>query len=272
MSEQSKIWPVVAVPGEKSSGKKVKDQASATKQPAVVRDNGLASTKSADGSGILFAWKDALAHGRGMMSNVKSLVVALALAGMALPAGAASVNKTYSYFSVGGKTLEEIETELVRRGPRVKSTGRRHPGATQMEFTTRLAYAEREGNCAIVKASVSVRAKMILPRWGQRAKADGDTRLIWDTLSADIKRHEESHVIIAKNHARELEQALKGISRQRSCQLAAAKAKAMTEKILTKHDRAQDEFDRIEGINFESRIIRLLRYRMERIEAAKTPG
>ena len=196
----------------------------------------------------------------------------LVVAGLTLPAAAASLNKTYSYFSIGGKTLEEIEEELVKRGPQVKSTGRRHPGATQMEFTTRLAYAEKKGSCTIVKAAVSVRAKMILPRWRQRARADGDTRLIWDTLSSDIKRHEESHVVIAKNHARELEQALKAIGRQRNCQIAAAKAKKTSEKILARHDRAQDAFDKVEGINFESRIIRLLRYRMERIEAAKRPG
>lgn len=198
-------------------------------------------------------------------------LTAFLIAGMTLPAAAATVNKTYSYFSIGGKTLEEIETELVRRGPHVKSTGKRHPGATQMEFTTRLAYAESDRGCNIMKATVSVRAKMILPRWRQRARADGDTRLIWDTLSSDIKRHEESHVIIAKNHARELEQALTAIGRHKTCRIAAAKAKATSERILAKHDRAQDEFDRVEGINFESRIIRLLRYRMERIEAAKKP-
>ena len=39
----------------------------------------------------------------------------------------------------------------------------------------------------------------------QRAKAHSDTRAIWDTLSADIKRHEETHVKTAKNHAWELE-------------------------------------------------------------------
>jgi predicted secreted Zn-dependent protease len=201
----------------------------------------------------------------------KFLLTTLFTAGMTLPAAAASVNKTYNYFSIGGKTLEEIETELGKRGPHVKSTGKRHPGATQMEFTTRLAYAESNGSCTVFKASVSVKAKMILPRWRQRARADGDTRLIWDTLSSDIKRHEESHVVIAKNHARVLEQALKAIGRQQNCRVAATKAKATSERILAQHDRAQDEFDRVEGINFESRIIRLLRYRMERIEANKRP-
>jgi predicted secreted Zn-dependent protease len=202
----------------------------------------------------------------------KILLTVLAVAGLALPAGAASVSKSYSYFSIGGKTLEEIEQELVRRGPKVKSTGTRHPGATQMEFTTRIGYAEANGGCSIVKASVNVEAKMILPRWRLRAKADGDTGLIWDTLSADIKRHEESHVVIAKNHARDLELALQRIGRQPNCKVAAAKAKAVSDRILALHDRAQEEFDRIEGINFESRIIRLLRYRMDRIDAAKKPG
>jgi predicted secreted Zn-dependent protease len=204
------------------------------------------------------------------MKNI--LLTVLAVAGLCFPAGAATVSKTYSYFSIGGRTLEDIEKELARRGPHVRNTGQRHPGATQMEFTTRIAYAEGSNGCTLVKATVNVQARMILPRWRQRAKADGGTRLIWDTLSADIKRHEESHVVIAKNHARDLEAALRNIGRQPNCKIAAAKAKAVSEKILAKHDRAQDEFDRIEGINFESRIIRLLRYRLERIENGQISG
>ena len=203
----------------------------------------------------------------------KILLTLLAVGILSVPADAVSLSKTYSYFSVGGKTLAEIETEVDRRGPRVRSTGgRRHPGATQLEFTTRIAYAAGNGGCAIAEASVNVQAKIILPRWSQRAKADEDTRLIWDTLSADIKRHEETHAMIAKNHARDLELALRSIRRQRDCKVAVAKAKAVSDRILAQHERAQREFDRVEGINFESRIMRLLRYRLERIENNKTPG
>ncbi len=54
-----------------------------------------------------------------------------------------------------------------------------------MEITTRIDYAPDNRGCAIAKASVSVQTKIILPRWRQRAKADGDTRVIWDTLSAE---------------------------------------------------------------------------------------
>ena len=204
------------------------------------------------------------------MMTSKKLIVALSLAVLAWPAAAASLAKTYSYFSIGGSTLEEIQQQLDIRGPKVKTTGRRHPGATQMEFTSKVGYAERDGGCAIARASVTVKAKIILPRWTRPGRAEEDVRMVWDTLSSDIKRHEESHVVIAKNHARQLEQALLEIGKQKDCGTAQAKARDVTQKILASHDRAQVAFDRVEGINFERRIVRLLRYRMERI--AKTPG
>lgn len=198
------------------------------------------------------------------------VLAAAALAFLACqPAQAASVVKTYSYFTIGGTTVEQIETELKRRGPQVKSTGLRHPGATRMEFRSRVGYGESAGRCGVVDATVTVKAEMILPRWNRRKAASSDTRLIWDTLSADIRRHEEGHIVIARDHARDLEEALKTIQWQRDCARAQEKVKEVTARILARHDEAQDRFDRVEGRNFESRLLRLLQYRIERIEAGE---
>ncbi len=188
------------------------------------------------------------------------------------PATSVNVVKSYSYYRVGGRTLDEIEDQLAKRGPKVKTTGLRHPGATRMSFSTRIGYAESANACHIASATVTVKAKVILPVWRQRRRSEEDVRIFWDTLSADIKRHEERHVEIARNHARELEDALKASGRQKDCQIAAARAKEITQRILAKHDRAQARFDRVEGINFESRILRLLQYRIERIESGQLPG
>jgi predicted secreted Zn-dependent protease len=191
------------------------------------------------------------------------LVLATGLA----PASAATLSRTYSYFTIGGLTLPEIEQQLMIRGPRLDSTGQRHPGATNMEFTTRINYAEGGGWCRIASARVSVKAKVILPQWRNRRQADTEVRLIWDTLARDIKRHEESHVGIAKNHARELEQSLNALPRRKTCQALAKEVEKTTTRLLAMHDAAQNEFDRIEAINFEDRMMRLLRYRLEQIEA-----
>lgn len=203
---------------------------------------------------------------------MKRICLAFGLfASCVLPSSAASVSKTYSYFSVGGVTLDEIETELARRGPQVGSTGRRHPGATQMEFTTRVGYAEAKGGCAVVKATVSVKAKVILPKWRRPARAESDVRLVWDTLASDIRRHEESHVGIARTHARELEMALLKMRRQKNCTIAAEKAQQLQHRILADHDRAQGAFDRVESVNFERRIMRLMTHRLKR-QAAEKPN
>ncbi|MER8374719.1 DUF922 domain-containing protein [Mesorhizobium sp. M1406] len=202
---------------------------------------------------------------------MKQFLLGALLALTPIPAGAANLVKTYSYFAVGGSTLDEIEAQLFKRGPEVKSTGTRHPGATQMAFTTRISYARTSSSCRIADAVVTVKVKVILPEWRRTRKADADVRLFWDTLSADIKRHEERHVEIAKNHGRELEQALEATYPQRNCDAAKAKAAAITAAVLARHDRAQVQFDRVESVNFQSRILRLLRYRMERIGNGKLP-
>ncbi len=196
------------------------------------------------------------------------IVVALG----ACPAGAATVAKSYSYFTVRGTTYDRIQDELSRRGPHVGSTGARHPGATRMAFTTRIGYAQERSRCRIASAETTVKAEVILPRWRPRGKAEADVRLFWNTLFADIKRHEEHHVDIARAHARELETKLKAIGRQKSCEAAQAKAKAVTAAVLADHDRAQAQFDRVETINFESRLLRLLRYRIERMDKAGRQG
>lgn len=193
----------------------------------------------------------------------------LALAAGSVAAGAQTVAKSYSYFSIGGRTLDEIDKELSARGPKLEGSGKRHPGATRMKFSTNVTYAKAASGCTVDKAVVSVEANIILPRWGQRQRADGDTRLIWDTLSADIKRHEEAHVQIARRHARELEQGLRALGRRSDCEALKREASALGARVLAAHDSAQARFDRIEGINFESRMMRLLSYRLQRDEAAR---
>lgn len=203
---------------------------------------------------------------------IRVLLVASLIGLTALPSAAENLTKTYSYFSVGGTTLDELEDELNRRGPEVRSTGRRHPGATRMQFNTRLGYQEKKGSCRVAEATVTVKAKVILPRWRQRSQAGQDVRLIWDTLSDDIKRHEEQHVTIARKHARELERKLLRLGSQKTCALAAEKAKATADKVLARHDRVQAKFDEVESASYEKRLLKLLRQRMRMIDAGKIAG
>lgn len=201
----------------------------------------------------------------------KPLITAIAaFFSAAMAAEAASVSRSYTYFTIGGHTLGEIEEELQKRGPELGTTGSRHPGATKMAFTTRVGYEESDRGCRVSQANVSIAAEVFLPRWRNRRTAETETALIWDTLSADIRRHEEGHIVIARTHALDLERALLEITAP-NCEKAATIAEDVSHRILSAHDAEQERYDNIESINFESRMLRLLDYRLQQIESGRQP-
>ena len=198
------------------------------------------------------------------------ILLAIFLAGTTLaPSTAATLSRSYSYFNVRGTSLADIERQLDKHGPQIDETAERHPGATNMEFTSRIRYREANGYCTIDQADISIDAKVTLPRWRDRRRADKEMRLIWDTLASDIKRHEESHLSIAKSHARMLEDALLALPRQRSCEKLEQQVERETDRVLASHDAEQNHFDKVESINFESRMQRLLDYRLDLIESGQ---
>ncbi|MFB9952593.1 DUF922 domain-containing Zn-dependent protease [Rhizobium puerariae] len=200
------------------------------------------------------------------MRGVRRLFGAILLL-CVIPATASAepvISKTYSYFRIGGRTAEDLDKELEKRGPTTRTTGHRHPGATEIKFGGDVTYVEKGGRCSIGGARVTLRTRIILPRWGNRSRASADLGFIWDTLSTDIKRHEERHAEIARNHARQLERELLALPSNRNCDALEKQVAETTRQILEAHDREQLRFDRVEATNFDARMMRLLQYNMQR--------
>jgi predicted secreted Zn-dependent protease len=189
----------------------------------------------------------------------------------AMPAAdAATVLRKYDYFMLNGRTAADLDRELYRRGPVLQKTGQRHPGMTKMRFESRIKYGSDGKNCRVVDADITVHATVYLPRWKQRRTAQADLAIIWDTLSADIRRHEESHIGIARTAAGDMERAIKGLSWRNDCARLKTDIDGLTAKLMKQHDLKQIQFDRVEAVNFDSRFERLLVFRLKR-EFAKSP-
>ncbi|RCW86327.1 DUF922 domain-containing Zn-dependent protease [Phyllobacterium bourgognense] len=200
----------------------------------------------------------------------RAAFLGMALSMTILPANAATILRKYEYFALNGRTAADLDRELYRRGPILLKTGQRHPGMTKMRFTNRIKYGSNGKTCRVVDANVVVHAQVFLPRWIQRRTAKPDLALIWDTLSADIKRHEESHIVIARTAAGDMERAIKALPWRSDCTAMKADIDALTTKLMRQHDLAQIQFDRVEAVNFDSRFERLLVFRLQR-EFAKSP-
>lgn len=177
------------------------------------------------------------------------------------------IHKDISYFSIGGTTAADLDREMLQNGPVSNVTGHRHPGITRIKFSGTATFVAKGGRCNIGGAKVTLTTKILLPRWSNRRKADPAMALIWDTLSADIRRHEERHAEIARYHARDLEKRILALPSASDCATLKARVGEVSRQALEEHDKDQKRFDRVEAANFENRMIRLLKYRM----AAKKP-
>ncbi|RCS25855.1 DUF922 domain-containing protein [Phyllobacterium salinisoli] len=184
-------------------------------------------------------------------------------------ASAAKIHRSYSYYNVNGKTADELDKSLSRGGYLLKSTGQRHPGAAQIRFDAKARYGSNGKACSVTGVYVNVYAKVFLPRWKQRRKAQPELALVWDTLSQDIRRHEESHLVIARTHAGEIERRIRALPSRPDCALLRQDINKVTQQVMKNHEAAQKRFDFVETLNFEKRFERLLTYRLERELAKK---
>lgn len=199
-----------------------------------------------------------------------------ALLSLTLVAGGAAraetvMNKTVTYYSIGGRTAADLDEALSAGGPMMKSTGNRHPGATRIKFGGTVTYVRRGDRCAVGSAKVTLNTKLILPRWKNRNKAGTELGLVWDTLSSDIKRHEERHAEIARNHARQLEKTFLALKPAADCDRMQAAVTRASELGIQAHDRDQARFDKVEAANFDKRMVRLLKYRLDNLQKSKAP-
>jgi predicted secreted Zn-dependent protease len=174
------------------------------------------------------------------------------------------VHKSYRYFSIHGKTAAELDHQLESKGPHTGQSALRHPGATKIRFGGTMDYVKSRNSCSLDKIKVTVAITIIMPRWTNRSHTTPQLNLIWDTLAADIKRHEERHAEIAAQHARDLDRKLQSLPATANCDEMAQKVSDLTDKVTEEHEADQIRFDRIEAINFNARISRLLQYRSQK--------
>ncbi len=199
-------------------------------------------------------------HSAFRLARISGIALLALLPGMA--AAEVSVRKTVTYFDIRGASAAELDRELSRRGPKTMKTGMRHPGATRIKFGGTVTYADVGHACRIDTVKVTVSTQLILPRWKKPKRHDKGLPLIWNTLAADIKRHEERHAEIARNHARHMEKLFSRLPPQRTCDAMQARVGEASRLALEEHDLEQARFDSIEAANFESRMTRLMHHRL----------
>lgn len=178
------------------------------------------------------------------------------------------VHKSIGYYTIHGKSALELDFALARGGPRISNMSR-HPGAAQIRFSQDVSYKKADGRCAVANAVVNLSLKITLPHWAERGSANQHLGILWDALASDIKRHEEQHGSIALQHARQMEQALRNLPAEDTCEQMKALVARTVDQQLALHTADQLRFDRTELANFESRVQQLVQLRTMQANASR---
>ena len=154
-------------------------------------------------------------------------------------------NVTTRYYTVSGKTADEIDDDLRRQGPL-----RGHALAVAAISFAPVSVRQRvtEGGCVFEEALFRVNAEITLPRWRERNRsADAELRHAWDSLADYARAHEEFHVTIAEKYARLLGEQVAALPAQPTCEALDARAAEVVRRVGRAHHAEQLAFDAAEA-------------------------
>ena len=182
------------------------------------------------------------------------LFVGLGL-GSPLIASAVEIVRDNQTYQVLGTTRDEILAGMRRLAPLDPATGEPRDALTRWELDWR--YDTREGvqGCDIARVWTTLKVTTILPRHGAASTLPDDLRQEWTRILQRLTDHEEAHVRIATDAAREVETSLDRLHRP-NCATIERDAREMGETIVQRaraRERAYDtqsNYGKTEGANF----------------------
>ncbi len=113
-----------------------------------------------------------------------------------------TVTAEESPYEVFGTTAAEIRQSIDDRGP--IEDGRRWSGYTHWQIDWSYRYGMRSGSCEIVHVEVAYSSRVVLPDWRASSGTPTSLRRDWERYLSALRTHEEGHVAIGAEAAREV--------------------------------------------------------------------
>jgi predicted secreted Zn-dependent protease len=150
-----------------------------------------------------------------------------------------------AYYMIAGNSFDELDEQIAVHGPNVLGVGRAL-AATNVRMLPDFRFAQRNGECHILSARVSVQAHVTLPKLRSQQSLREELSKAWDSLEHYARLHEWVHVAIADSHALQAEAAIRALPPRATCEAIRADAIAVFKKMMADHQRDQLRFDREE--------------------------
>jgi predicted secreted Zn-dependent protease len=149
------------------------------------------------------------------------------------------------YYPISSAEIELLRAEATTVGPFADS--RRWAGATQSNTRWTFSHLRRGMVCMLHDVRVVVTAEIRLPKWQPETPPDSGTLAWWNDFTARLLAHEQGHVRIAVDGAREIAETLRPLEGSVSCDGLTMRANGAAQVVLVRARERQAEYDRVTG-------------------------
>lgn len=181
------------------------------------------------------------------VSTISSLLKAvrlsaLALVGASIVATARAepvVNEKRTFYKVTGKTEEEIDASMDRRGP----PGRFH-AVTHHDVSWKFWWHDSSRGCKIFMVGTTVEIEFVLPRLQNKATLSPKLKRDWDRFYEALTRHENRHAENVVAGAREIERKIVAMGSRNTCAQLEVDANRIGKRVSAKSRSLNKAYDR----------------------------
>ena len=157
-----------------------------------------------------------------------------------------------TYYTVQGRTTEEIFAYIERNGP-TDGQGRRGSGLTSVLWGYEWKGNSRGGQCSIQSMSITAAMTVTLPQHAAEASLGPGTRENWQAYAAGVGTHEQTHVDIYLEGAEELKRKMENIEPQPSCENLELRIQTVWSSEQARINTLQELFHEEEDLRLVSR-------------------
>ena len=146
-------------------------------------------------------------------------------------------------YMVGGKTAEEIWTDVLAKTP-VHQNGKRYAAHTKWNVSWQFWWLDNGNSCEISKVTTGLEVTYTLPRLKQTSSIPDSVLAQWDKYYAALFDHELGHRNLGSKAAIEIENEIYNMAPRNSCEQLESDANKIGKGVIAKYSRIDKDYDR----------------------------
>lgn len=149
------------------------------------------------------------------------------------------------YYSVTGKTANELRSQLNQRGVIHPPSGQCFDGYTNWRVNWNYRYQTQGNTCRVGSANVSTNIKITLPKWKRPSSISSGLKNRWNRYIAALEVHENGHKKNGLDAGKDILQTLRSMSAYPTCEELGLAANVAADEVIKIYNQKDIEYDRV---------------------------